>query len=70
VKTSDGATQPIVLTIGAKLKSNNSGTVVYTSPACTGACTELSSGWTTASPWPPLATSSRRRAVDSAPGTP
>ena len=36
VKTSAGVSQRIVLTIGARLKSNNSGTVVYTSPACTG----------------------------------
>ena len=36
VKTSAGVSQRIVLTIGAQLKSNNSGTVVYTSPACTG----------------------------------
>ena len=36
VKTGAGATQTIVLTIGAKLRSNSSGTVVYTKPACTG----------------------------------
>ena len=36
VKASAGTTQRIVLKVGPKVKSNNSGSVVYASPACTG----------------------------------
>lgn len=36
VKTSAGATTPVVVTLTTKLKSNNSGTVAYGTPKCTG----------------------------------
>jgi hypothetical protein len=35
-KTPAGNTTPVVLTVTAKLKSNNSGTIVYTAQKCTG----------------------------------
>ena len=36
VKTSAGAITPVVITVTAKVKSNNSGTIVYTQQKCTG----------------------------------
>jgi hypothetical protein len=36
VKTTAGATTPVVVTVTAKLKSNNSGTITYSQPSCTG----------------------------------
>ena len=36
VKTASGTTTPVVVTLTAKLKSNNSGTISYGQPKCTG----------------------------------
>ena len=36
VKTADGGTTAVVLTVTAKLKSNNSGTIVYAQQKCAG----------------------------------
>lgn len=36
VKTASGATTPVVVTLTKKLKSNNSGTIVYTAQKCSG----------------------------------